>query len=322
MQVSDDIHTYAVGKVHWDQVVRLKWIAPIGTVELDYKTHGGWTEVALYSAEDIALLPVTRPTVDWRALRTVRPGSRSPLSTLTPTAPGEDWVLLAEAARIAGVGRAAVVNWRRRHADFPDPAGGTTVHPTYDRRAVVAWLLAHDKISTPTALPAATLVVVPSLGAGKEQRFRLDDPWLELSGDAEDEDRLSGWMTGDDADTLAQLTAAETGASIRRLTAPGTDPLAVPDGLQVIDRFRAGSGGLRVTLAWPARLRGTAAQRPAGGVVRHGAPYATPSPACACARQPCGGLIPTPYCPDHGTAVNPVLEWHPAGGIRCTDLTR
>ncbi|MFD0078978.1 hypothetical protein ACFVIY_42250 [Streptomyces sp. NPDC127166] len=94
---------------------------------------------------------------------------------------------------------------------------------------------------------------MPPLGAASERRLRLDDPWLELTRDAEDEDRLSGWMADDDADTLARLAAAETRALIRRLTAPSTDPLAVPYGLRVIDRFRAGSGGLRVTLAWPAR---------------------------------------------------------------------
>lgn len=181
-------------------------------------------------------------------------------------------MLLAEVGRIARVGRAAVVNWRRRHPDFPDPVAGTTVHPEFDRRAVVAWLLAHDKIAVPTGMPRATLVVVPSLGAGPEERGRMDDPCLELTDDPEGEDRLSGWMTDDDADILAQLTTVKTGASLRKLTVPGTDPLAVPDGLRVIDRFTAGSGGLRVTLAWPARLRGTASPRAAGGVIRHGKP--------------------------------------------------
>ncbi|MFD5769872.1 hypothetical protein ACFWIN_29225 [Streptomyces sp. NPDC127049] len=47
-------------------------------------------------------------------------------------------MLLAEVARIAGVGRAAVVNWRRRHPDFPEPVGGTPVHPTFARSAVTA----------------------------------------------------------------------------------------------------------------------------------------------------------------------------------------
>ncbi len=56
--------------------------------------------------------------------------------------PGRDRVLLAEVARMARVGRAAVVSWRRRHADFLAPTGGTEVHPQFDRAAVVAWLLA------------------------------------------------------------------------------------------------------------------------------------------------------------------------------------
>ncbi|MFD5329306.1 hypothetical protein [Streptomyces sp. NPDC127092] len=62
---------------------------------------------------------------------------------------------------------------------------------------------------------------------------------MEPTDDAESEDRLSGWMTDDAADTLARLTTDTTGASIRRLTAPGTDPLAVPHGLQVIDRSQS-----------------------------------------------------------------------------------
>lgn len=32
----------------------------------------------------------------------------------------------AEISRIAGVTRATVSNWRRRHDDFPAPSGGTT----------------------------------------------------------------------------------------------------------------------------------------------------------------------------------------------------
>ncbi|WP_437074922.1 hypothetical protein [Streptomyces sp. enrichment culture] len=59
-----------------------------------------------------------------------------------------------------------------------------------------------------------------------------------------------------------------------------------------------------------------------GRLVRHGGPYTAPTTACICARQTCGGIIPTPYCADHGIAVEPALEWHPADGIRCTDLTR
>ncbi|MFC9399210.1 hypothetical protein ACFTWS_39790 [Streptomyces sp. NPDC057027] len=226
-----------VRRTDWTQIVRLGWITPTCTIDIDYKRHGGVTTVPLYSAESIALLPLTRPTVDWHALRTLTAGRRSPLTALAPVPQDEDRVLLAEVARIARVGRAAVVNWRRHHPDFPTPAAGTTVHPEFDRSTVVEWLLAHDKIAVPTGVPAATLTVGPSLGAGAPELLRMDDPLLELCDDPEGEDLLSGWMTDTTADTLTHLTAAETGASLRKLTAPGTTPLAVPDGLRVIDRF-------------------------------------------------------------------------------------
>ncbi|MFJ4873248.1 hypothetical protein [Streptomyces sp. NPDC088757] len=90
----------------------------------------------------------------------------------------------------------------------------------------------------------------------------------------------------------------------------------------MIDRFRSGSGGLRVTLAWPVGLRGTADRRPRGGTVHHAVPHAAPGVQCVCARQACGGLVPASHCIEHGRTVEPVMEWHPAGGVRCTHLTR
>ena len=47
-------------------------------------------------------------------------------------------VTAAEISRIAGVTRATVSNWRRRHDDFPAPAGGTDSSPLYDLEAVRA----------------------------------------------------------------------------------------------------------------------------------------------------------------------------------------
>ncbi|MCX4960951.1 hypothetical protein [Streptomyces virginiae] len=39
-----------------------------------------------------------------------------------------------------------------------------------------------------------------------------------------------------------------------------------------------------------------------------------------CKRYDYGGVVPVSWCQEHGDAVGPVLEWHPGGGIRCTDL--
>jgi len=48
-------------------------------------------------------------------------------------------------ARLAGVGRAAVSNWRRRFTDFPQPVGGTAASPLFSLAEVEAWLTEHAK---------------------------------------------------------------------------------------------------------------------------------------------------------------------------------
>ncbi|MEY9967614.1 SAM-dependent methyltransferase [Streptacidiphilus sp. MAP12-16] len=50
-------------------------------------------------------------------------------------------------ARLAGVGRAAVSNWRRRHADFPKPVGGTDTSPTFDLGETEQWLRDQGKLT-------------------------------------------------------------------------------------------------------------------------------------------------------------------------------
>jgi SAM-dependent methyltransferase len=52
----------------------------------------------------------------------------------------------ADIARLAGVTRATVSNWRRRHPDFPEPVGGTESSPAYDRVQVEAWLAARGSL--------------------------------------------------------------------------------------------------------------------------------------------------------------------------------
>ncbi|MFE9825367.1 N-6 DNA methylase [Streptomyces sp. NPDC005791] len=55
-------------------------------------------------------------------------------------------VSLAEIARIAGVGRAAVSNWRRRHESFPSRIGGTDVSPQFSLSEVEQWLRDNGKL--------------------------------------------------------------------------------------------------------------------------------------------------------------------------------
>ncbi|MFI5686034.1 N-6 DNA methylase [Streptomyces sp. NPDC051636] len=56
-------------------------------------------------------------------------------------------VTAAGIARLAGVGRAAVSNWRRRHADFPKPVGGTDTSPSFALAEVEAWLRKQGKLA-------------------------------------------------------------------------------------------------------------------------------------------------------------------------------
>jgi hypothetical protein len=55
-------------------------------------------------------------------------------------------VTAADIARLAGVGRAAVSNWRKRHAGFPEPVGGTAASPEFDLAQVEGWLRDQGKL--------------------------------------------------------------------------------------------------------------------------------------------------------------------------------
>ncbi|MFE2287917.1 N-6 DNA methylase [Streptomyces sp. NPDC059443] len=67
----------------------------------------------------------------------------------TPTSPEatSPEITAAEIARLARVGRAAVSNWRRRHADFPKPVGGTETSPSFALTEVTDWLRAQGKLA-------------------------------------------------------------------------------------------------------------------------------------------------------------------------------
>lgn len=81
-------------------------------------------------------------------------------------------VTAAEISRIAGVTRATVSNWRRRHDDFPTPSAGTETSPLYDLPAVQAWLRARGHTST--ASPTEELrTALRLLGPGSGVAARL-----------------------------------------------------------------------------------------------------------------------------------------------------
>ncbi|MEU6024833.1 N-6 DNA methylase [Micromonospora sp. NPDC047134] len=103
-------------------------------------------------------------------------------------------ITAAEIARLAGVGRAAVSNWRKRHPDFPAPVGGTAASPEFDLIQVEQWLRDQGKLadqSTADRLwrrlapagesPAAALAAVGAvlLARQRGQRPRALAPYLK-----------------------------------------------------------------------------------------------------------------------------------------------
>lgn len=108
-------------------------------------------------------------------------------------------VTAAEIARLAGVGRAAVSNWRRRHDDFPRPVGGSDTSPTYELAAIEKWLREQGKLpsvplyerlwqradSHPGGVPAALRV------AGSVLMLMREDPRLAVHYSATSDGELA-----------------------------------------------------------------------------------------------------------------------------------
>lgn len=114
---------------------------------------------------------------------------------------GETEVTPVEIARIAGVGRAAVSNWRRRHDDFPLPVDGTATNPRFVLAEVEAWLRRQGKLAES---PAEELV------------------WHHLRGWSAAEDlpaavRRAGELLASDRAEQQQVEGAE--ATVRRALA-------------------------------------------------------------------------------------------------------
>lgn len=108
----------------------------------------------------------------------------APLPGTESLSPGCDHLLLAHIARRAGVGRAAVVNWRRHHPDFPPPVGGTDVHPEFDPDAVDRWLHLHGKVATYLPRSTATVTLPDGTTVTLHHAWlrRDEDGFVELGG--------------------------------------------------------------------------------------------------------------------------------------------
>ncbi|WP_215455920.1 N-6 DNA methylase [Streptomyces sp. ATCC 21386] len=105
-------------------------------------------------------------------------------------------VTAADIARLAGVGRAAVSNWRRRHADFPKPVGGTETSPAFALSEVEEWLRDQGKLAEVplkervwqqvTGHPEGPVTALVHTGCALLLLHERPLAWLELSAVADD----------------------------------------------------------------------------------------------------------------------------------------
>lgn len=140
-------------------------------------------------------------------------------------------VTAAGIARLAGVGRAAVSNWRRRHADFPKPVGGTETSPSFALSDIERWLLEQGKLAEVPLSERVWQQIVghPSGAVGALQQAGAvlllvrDRPaaWRQLRG-ASDDAHLTGVLPAmlDSALTARLGDGHPVGALTREALAP------------------------------------------------------------------------------------------------------
>lgn len=156
-------------------------------------------------------------------------------------------ITAAEIARLAGVGRAAVSNWRKRHPDFPAPVGGTTASPEFDLIQVEQWLRTQGKLpelatadrlwrhlAAASDSPAAGLAAVGAFLLARQRGSRSHHPDVQLAPLLPDVDAL--------ADELGAQRAFDE--LWQRFSAPGPGrPFATPDDLADLMIGLASVGG-------------------------------------------------------------------------------
>ncbi|THA66064.1 SAM-dependent methyltransferase [Streptomyces sp. A0958] len=112
-------------------------------------------------------------------------------------------VTAAGIARLAGVGRAAVSNWRRRHADFPQPVGGTETSPSFALPEVERWLRDQGKlVEVPlrervwqqlAGHPAGAVAALVHVGCALLVADRSPSAWREITGVSDE--RMAGVLS-------------------------------------------------------------------------------------------------------------------------------
>ncbi|GLZ80647.1 SAM-dependent methyltransferase [Actinorhabdospora filicis] len=221
--------------------------------------------------------------------------------------PDATMLTAADIARLAGVTRATVSHWRRRHPDFPAPTGGTSASPAYERAKVEEWLRTQRRLPARGQAEALWLALRPEAHAVPglaETLLRLargepapDDPAgraITLAAAAHGPVRLF-------QDLHARMVAA---------VAPGADKVPAP-----LAALMAGLLGPRGTVLDPACATGTllVAARERGARALYGEEKHAALAAVTAVRLALGGgisevrAVPAICSPEESEAVDAVV---------------
>jgi SAM-dependent methyltransferase len=145
-------------------------------------------------------------------------------------------VTAVQVARMAGVARGAVSNWRRRYPDFPEPVGGTPARPTFSLPEVEAWLSANGRLAA----------ISPADRLWQELRAYSDE-WRLAETLADIAAFLSffelGYLYADSRSTwedLAQLPDADLAEQLPGAVAAHASQRRMPGGPAFADGLRPG----------------------------------------------------------------------------------
>ncbi|GGN37654.1 N-6 DNA methylase [Streptomyces fuscichromogenes] len=200
-------------------------------------------------------------------------------------------VTAAGIARLAGVGRAAVSNWRRRHADFPRPVGGTETSPSFALAEVESWLRKQGKLAEVplrervwqqlVGHPEGALTALVHAGCALLLIHERPTVWLDVS--AGSDERLAAMLPG----ALEPVLTARLGGPAERTVHSGRTVAAT----EAVNRPGGAAG---VNTAATARPVNTPPTTP--GATATPAP-ATPAPATRASASP----APAPPAPAAST---------------------
>ncbi|MFD8944833.1 N-6 DNA methylase [Streptomyces californicus] len=179
-------------------------------------------------------------------------------------------VTAAGIARLAGVGRAAVSNWRRRHADFPLPVGGTGTSPSFALAEVEQWLRDQGKlVEVPlrervwqaiAGHPAGAVQALIHTGCALLLVRDRPTAWLELA--AAPDERMAALLPHAMEHVLTDRFGPEADTGVHTVPSPETSgvhtalPSEVPGGHTALS---PGAPGVHT----PSRAESPAAESPA-----------------------------------------------------------